>query len=74
MLRHGTGSGYETGREFGRELKWKRALTAKVLHLARKNRSPNWDWELSVGELNGREMEARRLMTADPLWGTAVFN
>jgi len=61
MPRRGTGSGYETGREFGRELKWNRGLTAKVLHLARENRSPNQDRELSAGELNGREMEAREL-------------
>ena len=33
----------------------------KVLHLVRENRSPNRDRELSAGELNGREMEARRL-------------
>ena len=61
MLRRGTGSGYETGREFGRELNGKRGLIAKVLHLAREYRSPNQDQELSAGELNGREMEARRL-------------
>jgi len=57
----GTGSGYETEQEFGRELKQKRGLTAKVLHLACENRSPNRDRELSAGERNGREMEARRL-------------
>ena len=57
----GTGSGYEMGREFGRELKQKRGLTTKVLHLARENRSPNRDREISAGELMGREMEARRL-------------
>jgi len=33
----------------------------KVLHLVCENRSPNRDRELSLGELNGREMEARRL-------------
>jgi len=55
------GSGYGTGREFGKELDEKRGPVAKVLHLAREYRSPNWDWELSAGELNGREMEARRL-------------
>jgi len=56
-----TGSGYETRRGFGRGLNGKRGLIAKVLHLARKYRSPNRDWELSAGELNRREIEARRL-------------
>ena len=42
---HGTGSEYEMGREFGRRLNGKRGLTAKVLHLAHENRSPNWDRE-----------------------------
>jgi len=61
MLQRGTGSGCEMGREFRKGLNRKRGLIAKVLHLAHENRSPNWDRELSVGELNGREMEARRL-------------
>jgi len=58
---HGMGSGHETGREFGKRLNRKRGLTAKVLHLARENRSPNRDQELSAGELNRREIEARKL-------------
>jgi len=61
MPRRGTGSGYEMGREFGRELKQKRGLTAKVLDLACENCSPNRDRELSAGELNGQEMEVREL-------------
>ena len=61
MPRCGTGSGYETGWEFGRELNEKRGLVTKVLHLVREYRSPNRDRELSTGELNGREMEAREL-------------
>jgi len=60
MPQRGTGSGHKTGREFGRGLNGKKGLIAKVLHLARENRSPDWDWELSVGELNRQEMEARR--------------
>jgi len=61
MPQRGTGLGCETGREFGKGLNGKRGLIAKVLHLARENHSPNRDRELSAGELNGREMEARRL-------------
>ena len=61
MPRHGMGSGYETGQEFGRELKRKRGLVTKVLHLVCEYRSPNQDRELSAGELNGREMEAGEL-------------
>ena len=55
------GIGDETGREFERELNGMRGLSTKVLHLVREYCSPNWDWELSAGELNGWEMEARRL-------------
>jgi len=61
MPRRAMGLGYETGREFGRELNGKRGLVTKVLHLVRKYRSPNWDRELSAGELNGWEMEAGEL-------------
>jgi len=61
MPRRGTGSGYETGWEFGRELKQKRGLVTKVLHLVHEYRSPNRDRELSAGELNGWEIEAREL-------------
>jgi len=61
MPRRGTGSGYGTGREFGKELDEKRGPVAKVLHLAHEYHSPNRDRELSTGELNRREMEARRL-------------
>ena len=61
MPRRGTGSGYEMGQEFGRELNGKRGLVTKVLHLVCEYRSPNWDRELSAGELNRREMEAGEL-------------
>ena len=50
-----------TGQKFRRELNEKRGLSTKVLHLVRKYRSPNQDHELSVGELNGREIEAGEL-------------
>jgi len=61
MPRHGMGSGYETGREFGRELNRKRGLITKVLHLVREYRSSNRDRELGAGELNRQEMEAGEL-------------
>ena len=61
MPRRRTGSGYETGWEFGRELNEKRGLVTKVLHLVHEYCSPNWDRELSAGELNGQEMEAGEL-------------
>jgi len=53
------GIGIWDGTGVRRGLNGKRGLVANVLHLAREYRSPNWDQELSVGELNGREMEAR---------------
>ena len=55
MPRRGTGLGYETGREFGKELNGKRGLVTKVLHLVREYRSPNRDRELSAGEWIGWE-------------------
>jgi len=61
MPRRGTGSGCKTGQEFGRWINGKRGLTAKVLHLARENRSPNRDRELSAGELNGRENRSEKV-------------
>jgi len=61
MLRHRTGSGDGTRWVFRRGLNKERGLGTKVLHLVREYRSPNWDQELSAGELNGREMEAREL-------------
>jgi len=61
MPQHGMGSGYETGREFGRELNGKRGLVTKVLHLVREYCSPNRDRELGAGELNRQEMEAGEL-------------
>jgi len=61
MPRRGTGSGYETGQELGKELNGKRGLVTKVLHLVREYHSPNQDRELSTGELNGREIEVREL-------------
>jgi len=57
----GTGSGHESRREIGKGLNGMKGLIAKVSHLARRNRSPNRDWELSAGELNRREIEAGRL-------------
>jgi len=54
-------SGDRTGRGFGKELNRKRGHIAKVLHLAREYCSPNWDQELSVGELNRQEIEVREL-------------
>ena len=55
------GIGMQDGTGVRKRLNGKRGLTAKVLHLAHENRSPNRDRELSAGELNGREIEARRL-------------
>jgi len=43
MPRRATGLGYETGREFGKELNGKRGLVTKVLHLVCEYHSPNRD-------------------------------
>jgi len=61
MPQRGTGSGDGTRREFRRGLNKERGLGTKVLHLVHEYRSPNRDWELNAGELNGREMEVEEL-------------
>ena len=55
------GIGMRDGTGVRKQLNGKRGLTAKVLHLARENRSPNRDRELSVGELNGRENRSEKV-------------
>ena len=61
MPRCGTGLGDRTRQVFGRGLNKERGLSTKILHLVCKYHSPNRDRELSAGELNGQEMEAREL-------------
>jgi len=61
MPQHRVGLGDRTEWEFGRELNEEKGLSTKVLHLVHKYCSPNWDWELSMGELNRWEIEAGEL-------------
>ena len=55
------GIGIRDGTGVRKGTKMEERTCTKVLHLGRKYRSPNQDWELSAGELNGREIEAREL-------------
>jgi len=60
MLQCGMGSGHKSGQEIRKGLNGMKGLIAKVLHLAHGNRSPNWDQELSAGELNGTGNRSRK--------------